>query len=175
MASAFGHALASFAIGKTFSKEIMKPLVFVLGVISSILPDADVLAFRFDIPYEAPLGHRGFTHSIVFAILWAFILILVFHRKSLAKWTLAFYYFIATISHGILDALTTGGRGVGFFIPFDMERYFLPFSLIKVSPMSAAKFFSEWGLEVIKSEAVWIGIPSLAVILGAWIIRSNRA
>lgn len=175
MASAFGHALASFAIGKTFSKDLMKPMVFILGIISSILPDADVLAFRFDIPYEAPLGHRGFTHSILFAILWAGLLIIVFHRKSLSKWLLWFYYFIATISHGILDALTTGGRGVGFFIPIDMERYFLPFSLIKVSPMSAAKFFSEWGLEVIKSEAVWIGIPSIIVILGAWVARYNRS
>lgn len=149
----------------------MKPKVFILGIISSILPDADVLSFRFGVSYGDPLGHRGFTHSILFAILWAALLILLFHRKSAAKLMLSFYYFLATISHGILDALTNGGKGVGFFIPFDMERYFFPFSLIEVSPMSAAKFFSEWGLDVIKSEAVWIGIPSLVVIFLVWLSR----
>jgi inner membrane protein len=51
--------------------------------------------------------------------------------------------FFSTISHGILDAITTGGRGVGFFIPFDNTRYFLPFKGIKVSPSSPGDILSE--------------------------------
>jgi inner membrane protein len=30
----------------------------------SLLPDADVVKFALDIPYGAPLGHRGASHSI---------------------------------------------------------------------------------------------------------------
>jgi inner membrane protein len=61
--------------------------------------------------------------------------------------------------------MTTGGLGVAFFSPFENSRYFLPYRPIKVSPMGFQKFFSEWGLEVIKSEIIWIGIPLLVLLL----------
>jgi len=35
----------------------------------SLVADVDVLAFRFGIPYSDPFGHRGATHSLVFAVL----------------------------------------------------------------------------------------------------------
>jgi hypothetical protein len=37
-----------------------------------------------------------------------------------------FFLFLATASHGILDAFTDGGRGIAFFAPFGTERYFFP-------------------------------------------------
>jgi len=52
---------------------------------------------------------------------------------------------------------------VAFFAPFDTERYFFPIRVIKVSPISASRFFSEWGLRVLVSEAKFIGIPCLAL------------
>ncbi len=53
------------------------------------------------------------------------------------------FLFVATISHGILDALTDGGLGVAFFAPFVNTRYFFPWTPIKVSPIGAggANFF----------------------------------
>ena len=91
----------------------------------------------------------------------------LFHWKSTIKnkAILGFYYSICTVSHGILDGMTSGGMGVAYFSPFNAERYFLPFRKIQVSPMSASRFFSEWGLVVIKSELFWIGIPSLIFIV----------
>ena len=41
-----------------------------VAAITSSLPDADVAAFGFGIPYDHPLGHRGFTHSIAFAVVF---------------------------------------------------------------------------------------------------------
>jgi inner membrane protein len=32
-----------------------------------MLPDADVLAFKFGVAYGNMFGHRGFTHSLLFA------------------------------------------------------------------------------------------------------------
>ncbi|HVR39947.1 MAG TPA: metal-dependent hydrolase, partial [Thermoanaerobaculia bacterium] len=46
----------------------------VAGVIASILPDADVAGFAFGIPYGSMFGHRGFTHSILFALLASLLL-----------------------------------------------------------------------------------------------------
>jgi inner membrane protein len=34
----------------------------------AVLPDLDVLGFHAGIPYEHPLGHRGLSHSLLFAL-----------------------------------------------------------------------------------------------------------
>src|SRR4029078_11729766 len=34
----------------------------------SLLPDVDVIGFRLGVQYGAPWGHRGATHSLVFAV-----------------------------------------------------------------------------------------------------------
>lgn len=169
MASAFGHALSSYAITTFFPASKSGWIkVILLCIICSILPDADILAFRYGIPYSHPFGHRGFTHSLFFAFLLAIAVRWIFFRNlprnSKSAWSLIFLLFLSTASHGMLDAMTTGGRGVAFFFPFDNTRHFLPWRVIKVSPLSAARFFSEWGWAVIKSEAIWIGIPSLIII-----------
>jgi len=65
MASVFGHALVGATLSKVLDKNQVK-LLLVLAMISAILPDIDVLAFKFGYAYEHWLGHRGFTHSIFF-------------------------------------------------------------------------------------------------------------
>ena len=94
-----------------------------------------------------------------------------FRAKIKDKLILAFYYMICTISHGVLDGMTTGGMGIAYFSPFNDERYFLPFRMIKVSPIGISKFFNEWGLTVLKSEFVWIGIPSLIFVAFVFLFR----
>ena len=171
MASIFGHGVVAYTISKVASRASTKKLT-VLAIISSVLPDIDILAFNFGIPYEAPLGHRGFTHSILFALLWAIMITFVFSK---ARKRLSFLViFVSTISHGILDAMTTGGRGVGFFIPFDNTRYFFPFRIITVSPLSPRSFFSEWGYQVIMSELKYIFLPCLAVIIISSLIKAIK-
>lgn len=162
MASLFGHGL----VGYTFSKAIDQKknrMVLVIAIISAILPDIDVLAFYFGIPYAHPFGHRGFTHSIVFALLWAFSLSFMFKKKERLIYGLVL--FLSTVSHGVLDAFTTGGKGIGFFIPFSYERYFFPLQVIKVSPIGIGKFFSEWGKQVIINELKYIAAPCCLVLL----------
>jgi inner membrane protein len=79
MASIFGHVVVGFTLSKIISNNNSK-LLLVLAIASTILPDIDVIAFSFDIPYEAPLGHRGFTHSILFAVIWATFLMYIFEK-----------------------------------------------------------------------------------------------
>ena len=161
MASLFGHGLVGFTLTKIASAKASKVLLF-LAIVSAILPDLDVVTFG-KIPYTHPFGHRGFTHSIVFALIWAVILAFVFTK---AKRILFFVViFLSTISHGVLDALTTGGKGVGFFIPFNNARFFFPWQVIKVSPIGISKFFTNRGVQVILSELKYIGIPCLIVLI----------
>jgi len=161
MASLFGHGLVGFTLTKIASAKASKVLLF-LAIVSAILPDLDVVTFG-KIPYTHPFGHRGFTHSIVFALIWATILAFIFTK---AKRILFFaVIFLSTISHGVLDALTTGGKGVGFFIPFNNARFFFPWQVIKVSPIGISKFFTNRGVQVILSELKYIGIPCLIVLI----------
>lgn len=163
MASVFGHGLIASAIGIHMDHPTKIKLILT-GMVLSVLPDADIIAFDFGIPYEHMFGHRGFTHSLFFAFVMAgTISYLLF--PSLKRTAVFLYLFICTASHGILDAMTTGGRGIAFFAPFSDERYFFPWRIIQVSPLRARHFFSEWGLEVIKSELIWIGLPCLLLFI----------
>ncbi len=177
MASAFGHAIAAAAIGNGYSKKTADFKFFMLGIFCSIIPDADVLGFKFGVAYQSFWGHRGFTHSIVFAVLLGIIINLLFYKQSfltLKGWTYILFFSFCAASHGILDAMTSGGLGVAFFSPFNNTRFFFPWRPIQVSPIGAGKFFSEWGLRVIKSELIWIGIPSAAFILLMRLIKKIK-
>ncbi len=162
MASIFGHGIVAYTLTKVIQNNATT-LLLILAILSSILPDIDVLAFNFGIPYSHPFGHRGFTHSIFFAVIWSLLLAVVFGKKRKVLFFIVLFF--ATISHGILDAITTGGKGVGFFIPFDNERYFFPYRIIKVSPIGIDKFFSNWGMQVILSELKYLIIPCLIILI----------
>lgn len=177
MASGFSHAIAALSIGTCFYGPGIPKRVWAMGAFCSVVPDLDVLGFRFGIRYGDFGGHRGFTHSIVFAALLALVVSLWGFRRGLpglslfSIWT---YLFLATASHGFLDAMTDGGLGVAFFSPFDNSRYFLPWRPIRVSPIGIGRFFSDRGLAVLQSELVWIGIPAGLFAVSLWISRRRR-
>ncbi len=177
MASAFSHALVAFAIGRSHHWSVNAPRFWTLSVGCSILPDLDVLAFVVGIPYEHVLGHRGLTHSLIFALFVGIGVVGIGFPKVLlgsAQWKkLVAHFTIVTASHGVLDALTDGGLGVAFFVPFDNSRYFFPWTPIQVSPIGIASFFSEWGIQVLASEVVWIGIPVVIWLVGVWTINRD--
>ena len=170
MASIFGHSVVGFTLTKLIDNQSLKWLLLV-AIFSTILPDFDVVAFKLGIPYEHPLGHRGFSHSILFAIIWALVLMFTLGRKHKIIWFLVI--FLSTLSHGILDAMTSGGKGVGFLIPFDNTRFFFPFRGIKVSPLGVQKFFSEWGLQVVISEMKYIALPCFLILILLHIKKYN--
>ncbi|WP_103866341.1 metal-dependent hydrolase [Aquimarina sp. I32.4] len=177
MASIFAHGFIAYALGKSFSKEIHTKKIWILGILCSIIPDADVIGFKFGIAYESFWGHRGFSHSLLFALLLGICITLIFYNKKIftkAGIALILYFGICTASHGILDAMTTGGLGVAFFSPFDDIRYFLPWRPIQVSPIGAIKFFSVWGVKVLLSELIWIAIPATMYILATNYVRKQK-
>lgn len=147
--------------------------LWVLGAACSILPDADVIGVPLGIPFGSVLGHRGLSHSLLFAAVLAVVVVAAFFRRAPGSRTrLWLYFFLATASHGVLDALTDGGPGIAFLAPFDDTRYFFPWRPIVVSPLGIRPFFSAWGLRVIESELVWIWLP--AIVFGAVAVIVRR-
>ncbi len=160
MASVFGHVFASVTLGKCIPASMVNKKLWALGALCSVLPDADVISFKLGIPYESFWGHRGFTHSILFALIMGLVVTLLFYwKKNPLKIRVGYvaFFTLCTASHPILDALTNGGHGVAFFSPFDTTRYFFPVTPIQVSPIGIKNFLSGWGVRVLLSEMFWIG------------------
>lgn len=105
------------------------------AAILAIAPDIDVYAFRFGIPYEAPLGHRGLTHSLAFAAAAATVAWLICRRRDRVPVTLAAALLLAAVSHPLLDMMTDGGLGCALWAPFSNARLFSPWTPIPVSPI----------------------------------------
>jgi inner membrane protein len=144
-----------------------------------VLPDADVVGSAFGIAYGDLLGHRGLTHSLPFAAVLATAVVRLGFPRGVpglgvrALWVLLF---LATASHGLLDALTDGGLGVGFLAPFTETRYFFPLRPIRVASVGVRDFLARNPLEVLGNEVVWVWVPTAAVAaLGlAWRRTSTR-
>jgi inner membrane protein len=119
----------------------------------SLLPDADVIGFSFGVRYADPWGHRGATHSIVFALALAAAIGLAAPKFQLPRrrtWLIAS---VVLVSHGLLDTLTDGGLGCALLWPFDLTRYFAPWQPIPVAPIGLY-FFSRYGLFVSLTELI---------------------
>jgi inner membrane protein len=160
----FSHAAVPLLLGCGLGREIVPARLLVAGMVAAALPDLDVVTFGLGIPYSASLGHRGLTHSLCFAALLA-LAGAAAHRALGTSFARALVFlFVATASHGALDAFTNGGIGVAFLWPWSGERYFAPDALrvIEVSPIGVWRFVSARGLTVLESELRWIWLPALA-------------
>ena len=195
MPTIFSHALAASAAARWWRGRLPDRF-WTWTAVCAMLPDGDVIAFSFGIPYEDMFGHRGFTHSLFFAVVvgvaatWHLLHRPVHdshrpeadshrplsnlprpvrpHRLALFVWFTA-----VTASHGLLDAMTNGGRGIAFFAPFSDHRYFFPWRPIQVSPIGVG-FFSARGLRVLASEAGWIWVPSAIIAVSARLFRNGQ-
>jgi inner membrane protein len=173
MASLISHTAVPISMAMIAGRRLVSTRLLVAAVIVSVLPDADVIGFRLGVPYEDPLGHRGLTHSIIFA-LFVGLAGALGHRSLRASPRAAFSMLtLATLSHGVLDAFTNGGLGVGFFIPFDLDRYFFPWRPIEVSPLG----WPTWSemVPIYKSELRAVWVPALILGIVSWLVRHGIA
>jgi inner membrane protein len=188
------HAIAAGAMGSVFQLAGPKGPVrlprgfWLLTVLCSMLPDADVITYDMGLAYGHMLGHRGLSHSLIVAAATGGIVALALGRGAWrsARWQMFVYFTLVTASHGLLDALVDEGLGVAFFAPFSGERYFFPWRPLEVSPIGGHGFFTtadmkgglRW-IEVLRSEIQWVWLPALlSSLLAGWLrwkmhIQSN--
>jgi len=114
-----------------------------------MLPDADVVMHTW-VKYGHPLGHRGFTHSLLFCIVVGIVvaLLLAWRRKlardraSVVKASALFITLLA--SHALTDSMTTGGKPPMLMWPLSTEGTWAPSRVIPVSPMGKNLLRTEW-------------------------------
>jgi inner membrane protein len=135
----------------------------------SLLPDADVVGFRYGIRYADTWGHRGATHSFVFALGVAVVVWAVAKAIRIAALRTALLAFAVVCSHALLDTMTDGGLGSALLWPFSNERFFAPWTPLPVAPIGRA-FLSWEGLRVAAVESIAL-LPFL--IYGLWPARAR--
>ncbi|MEO8039645.1 MAG: metal-dependent hydrolase, partial [Betaproteobacteria bacterium] len=163
MPTILSHPAVPLALGIGLGGHVISRRLLLMGLAAAILPDLDVLSFRLGISYGDAFGHRGFSHSLLVAVLsaWAAACASGPLRSSFARvfWFVA----VAMASHGILDTFTNGGQGVALLWPGSAERFFAPVRPIEVSPIGIRRFLSDGAIEVLRSELTWIWMPAAAV------------
>lgn len=147
--------LTRAALGK---KKISNRLLCA-GIAASILPDLDVVLFKFGVAYADQFGHRGASHSLLLVLILA-LLALCFAPSLKSTRMQAFLFVgISALSHSVLDALTHGGLGVGWLWPWDHARYMFPYTPIEASPFHPRHFLEMRGIRVLISEFLWVWLP----------------
>jgi len=179
MATFVGHSLVGLTICAPLQKTSLgqaMPIYWWLAllVLASNLPDLDVLMLHW-FPYSHPLSHRGLSHSLFFALFAAlcftiFCYLAVIVHGNIRTLILVWLIFAAVMSsHGLLDALTDGGLGIGIFSPFNLRRYFFPIRPLPVAWLSPAGMFSPYMMHVYAVELALFGPFCLA----AWLVGAD--
>lgn len=175
MATIFTHPAVALGLTPWLNFQEKKRQIVFIAIILTILPDIDVVGFRLGIPYLHLFGHRGFTHSITFSVIISFMMAWFIVRNSNLKLKpIWFYFFLSTLSHGFLDALTNGGYGIAFFSPFSNERFFFYSQPIEVSTLNIKRFFAGQGYEVLLSELIWIWLPLFILFIFGLLCTRRR-
>ena len=128
-----GAAVGEVVLGKKVGNKAM-----LYGAIAGTIPDLDVIARNFTDTTRALELHRGFTHSIVFSVVFAPIFGWLVSRyesyKDVKGWSWLFFW--ALITHPILDAHTTWGTQL--FWPLDIRLAFK--TIFVVDPLYTLPF-----------------------------------
>jgi len=111
-----GAAVGEATLGKKVGNKAA-----LYGAIAGTIPDLDVVANYLVDTVTALEVHRGFTHSIIFSIVFGlffgWLVSLWEKRASWKQWSLL--WFLCFLTHPLLDAHTTWGTQL--FWPFDIR------------------------------------------------------
>lgn len=111
-----GAAVGEAVLGRKIGNKAM-----LLGAIGGTIPDLDVFVGHFTDTVSALEIHRGFTHSIVFAVsfglLFGWLCAVWDKRANVKQWW--WFWFLCFVTHPLLDAHTTWGTQL--FWPLDIR------------------------------------------------------
>lgn len=134
------HIAVGACVGEAFFKKGFGKKALFWGALAQSIPDVDFLAGFWLDTSENLLAHRGFTHSILFAVLVIPALSLAadrIHRPHDVMFKKFLLFFsVEVLLHLFLDAFNN--YGIGWFEPFSHYRF--SFNAIYVADF----FFSIW-------------------------------
>lgn len=159
MASPWAHAIAGAAAGACYQPPSQRRRVITLAALCAVAPDLDLIGWPLGISPLDLLGHRGLSHSIAFALILGGVAALTLlpdvTRRERAVAAAALM--LATVTHSVLDALTTyAPSGPAFWAPFSNHRYRFPWMPLT----GVGGLGTDFG-----QEALYVCLPALVLIL----------
>jgi len=155
MATDYSHAVVGLGLARLYATKPMPWAYWGLAAVLPIIPDLDVFSSA---AYGTWLGHRGVTHSLVFALLLGVITAGVAFRYFRVRWwSLSALFFVIIASHGLLDALTWGGEGIPFFWP--LEGRYGNWGLLPLSDVPLDLPDPRYSRSI-RSELLWVWLPT---------------
>jgi inner membrane protein len=150
------HFAPALALAVAIGPRHISGRLLLVGALCAVLPDADFasLALGFD-TYSATYGHRGFTHSLGFALLLGALAAVAAGPTVRQRCMAAVFIALCTASHPLLDGLIDRGICNAWAWPLDGARHCLPWRPV---PMGGVNLF---GWERLAREALWFGVPLL--------------
>jgi inner membrane protein len=166
--ASIGHIAVGMAAARAYDPEYPpRWSSMALWSALSLLPDADVVGFLRGVPYGAPWGHRGATHSLTLAVVGGIVTGLAARGSGLGTRSfkrpglrLAVFAALVLASHGLLDTMTDGGLGAALLWPFSLTRYFGPWRPIPVAPI---------GLDFFTLDGATVALSELLLFLPLWL------
>ncbi len=174
MPTLISHLAVPLALGLGLGRRHVPVRLWAAGGVAAVLPDLDVLAFHFHIPYAAEMGHRGLSHSLLAALVLAVLALCAAPWLRCTRGAAFAFVGVCAASHGLLDMCTNGGLGVALWWPLSTQRHFFPWHPIEVSPISVRQLLSGRGWMVLQSELRWVWAPALAAAALLWALRRLR-
>jgi inner membrane protein len=169
LVASLGHIAVGMAAGRVWAGARAGRAMAGFSALS-LLPDLDVAGMALGVSYGAPWGHRGATHSLAVAVLLGVAVAFVARVAGRSVVRTALLAVAVAASHGVLDAMTDGGKGIALLWPFSERRIFLPWRPIPVAPIGLGLFSGE-GLAVVAWEAL---VFSPLVVFALWPRASRR-
>ena len=175
MPSFFGHAAAGIALGAAFVDAKTPSRAWALGVLCALAPDLDWFTVFLRVHPGNFLAHRGITHSLLGATLLAVGAFLCGFWSDLRRPRILTYLLLASLSHGLLDACTSGRIGVAFFYPFSTTRWGCYWQPFMDAPLPFWSGLRRPFLGSLLGQALWIGVPGLIWMAGIRVLRRASA
>lgn len=177
--ASLGHIVVGMAAARLHARDaapdrwpLLAPMLFWSAL--SFLPDADIIGFGLGIRYEDPWGHRGATHSLAFALALGLAVGALAPRFGYRARPTGVLATLVVASHALLDTLTDGGLGCALFWPFDLTRYFAPWTPLPVAPIGLG-YLSPYGLYVAATEILVFAPLLLYALVRPRASRHTRA
>lgn len=128
--ASIGHLAVGAAVGAAFSVKTgsrPRPTIIAFALLA-LSPDLDLVTASLGVPRGtgSPLDHRGFTHSVFFALAIGGLVGAVVRGTPMRRYFTGFCAFIALASHGLLDTMSRLGNGPLLFWPFSSAFYEFP-------------------------------------------------
>jgi len=156
MATTYTHAVVGLGLAQLYTPGRLRWLYWGLAAVLAIFPDIDAFSSA---AYGAILGHRGWTHSLIFSLWLALLAASLTNRPFRGSFlALSGVFFLALASHGLLDALTRGGFGIPFFWPLTEQRYG-NWGPIPVADI-AFEIPDPQRSRSLRSELLWVWVPT---------------